>query len=58
MQLLIIWKNSLKNLIKKKISLLKLSSCDDLHMEESSKDHFISIVHNAVCQITSELRCK
>lgn len=58
MQLLIIWKNSPKNVIKKKISLLKLSSWNDLHMEESSKDHFILIVHHAVYQITSDLCCK
>lgn len=51
-------KNSPKNLIKKKKSLLKLSSWNDLHMKESSKDHFILIVHHAVYQITSDLCCK
>lgn len=51
-------KNSPKNLIKKKKSLLKLSSWNDLHMKESSKDHFILIVHHAVYQITSGLCCK
>lgn len=58
MQFLIIWNNILKNLIKKKISLLKFSSWSDLHMEESSKDHLILIVCHAVYQITSDLCCK
>lgn len=51
-------KTILKNLIKKKLSLLKSSSWNDLHMEESSKDHLILIVCHAVYQITSDLCCK